>query len=379
MKPPNWQVKQPHSFVGQGACYALLAFLLLIGCNSGNTGPSIVLSNDSLSLVAKAGQTVKGQFSIENTGSSTVSYSINIPSADSWLQLTPSTASLPTKAKQVVEASVTCPNQASSLESKVNIAVTGSSSLNTPFTVKLKCEAADITPNDFAFINVTDAPIDSDVTSAPVPITGIDAATPVSASNNAIVLVNNAPATTINDGQSLSVRLKSSVLFDTTVTTAVTVGTLVRNFSVTTRKAPKLSLSLNPAVLSILKGSSKDTTVTLERNGVAGAATVTASGLPNGVSVNALSIPGGANTGDLSFTVANSASVGGPFDVVVSASTDGVVASQVLKLSIAGASNEPLNITGYQKLFECVQDASLEAGEHQSGHTGIDDGFTRFY
>jgi hypothetical protein len=32
-----------------------------------------------------------------------------------------------------------------------------------------------------------------------------------------------------------------------------------------------------------------------------------------------------------------------------------------------------------EKLFECVQDASLEAGEHQSGHTGIDDGFTRFY
>jgi stress response protein SCP2 len=34
---------------------------------------------------------------------------------------------------------------------------------------------------------------------------------------------------------------------------------------------------------------------------------------------------------------------------------------------------------GAKKLFECVQDASLEAGEHQSGHTGIDDGFTRFY
>jgi hypothetical protein len=33
----------------------------------------------------------------------------------------------------------------------------------------------------------------------------------------------------------------------------------------------------------------------------------------------------------------------------------------------------------FKKLFECVQDASLEAGEHQSGHTGIDDGFTRFY
>jgi alpha-tubulin suppressor-like RCC1 family protein len=331
------------------------ALALFSACNNGSSGPSITLNGDVLQLNSKVGKTSSGSFSFENTGSSSLTYSLTIPVADTWLKLAPSSGTLAAKAKQSIEASATCPNMATDLESKLTVAVSsGGSTISKTFTIKLKCEVLDITPEDFAFANAIGVDTDMDVTSVAVMITGIDDTTLVSASNGAVILVNGNTVSTINNNDKLSIRLKSSKLFDTSVSSAVAVGTISKSFTVTTRKEPKLSLSFSPTALSVAKGASGQTVATITRENFDKPVTVTAQNLPTGVSVNDLIIPAGSSTGNLSFTVAGSAMVGGPFDVLVSASGDSKTASQSLKLTITGSSSEAVSIAGYSNISSLV-------------------------
>jgi VCBS repeat-containing protein len=342
----------------RGITAIMAAVALFTACNSGTGGPSITFNGESLQINSKVGKTNAGSFSFENTGSSSLNYSIAIPAADTWLELTPKSGTLAAKGKQSIEASATCPNLVTDLESKLSIAVTsGNTTITKTFTVKLKCEALDVTPDDFSFADVIGAEIDSDVTSAAITITGIDAGTPVSASNGAVVMVNGSTANTISNNDKLSIRLRSSKLFDTSASTTVTVGTVSKSFAVTTRKEPKLSLNLIPAVLSVMKGGNGQTVAQITRENFDKAVVVTAQNLPAGVSVNDLSIAAGSSTGNLSFTVANSAMVGGPFDVLVSASGDGKTVTQTLKLTITGASSDAVTIGGYVNISSLVNTA----------------------
>jgi hypothetical protein len=111
---------------GLGAIVAALA--VFTACNSGTGGPSITLNGESLQINSKVGKTSKGSFSFENTGDNSLNYSITIPAADSWLELTPSTGTLVAKGKASIEASAKCPNMVTDLESKLSIAVTSGNS-----------------------------------------------------------------------------------------------------------------------------------------------------------------------------------------------------------------------------------------------------------
>jgi hypothetical protein len=203
---------------------------------------------------------------------------------------------------------------------------------------------------EFNFTNVIGAEPDKKITSSVVPITEVDPATPVSANNGAVILVNGVAASTIGNNDKLSVQLKSSKLFGETVTTTVTVGSVSKDFSVTTIKEPKLSISLNPAVLSLGQGGSKTTIVTIARENFDDTVAITAQNLPNGVSVGSLSIAAGATSGQLSLTASQDATIVDAASVIINASGAGKTASQTLKLSVVAAVAEPLKISGYSNI-----------------------------
>jgi hypothetical protein len=333
----------------------LLALSLLNACTTPVNRPNISLSSDSLQLKAKTGQRISGDLLLENSGNGTLNYSIAIAAADTWLVMkSGATGSVASKASQTISAEASCPSQATELSSNVRITATGISNLSKSFTVWLKCETPDTTPDGFDFTNTINAEISSDITSAPVLITGIEATTPVSASNGGVVLVNGIAASSINTNQQLSIRLRSSNLFETTVTSTVNVGGVVRNFSIATGKEVTLGLSLNPGVLSIAKGDSKGIGVNISRKNLDQSVVVTAQGLPIGVTSNSLSLASGINTGTLSLSVADNAPVGGSFDVVVTASGGGKTSSQTLKLSIDEAVAKVPTISGYQNINTAI-------------------------
>lgn len=94
-----------------------------------------------------------------------------------------------------------------------------------------------VTPNAFAFTSLSNVENTQEFTSNTVNITGINVATPVSASNGGLVSINGgayASTGSITNGQSLSVRLTSSAQPGYTTTTNVTVGTVTQAYSVTT-------------------------------------------------------------------------------------------------------------------------------------------------
>lgn len=95
----------------------------------------------------------------------------------------------------------------------------------------------DTTPDAFAFAAVTQAPLSSSITSNTVVINGIDVAIPVSIAGGAYS-INGAPFTgapgAISNGQAIAVRLTSAATASTNVSAALTVGTVVAPFSVTT-------------------------------------------------------------------------------------------------------------------------------------------------
>jgi hypothetical protein len=350
MQTARKQVQSASWGLFRGVGVAMVGLALFTACSGSTNNPNIKLSGDTLSLTAKAGQAISDQLSFENTGSASLNYSISVPAADSWLSISPPTGIVAVGAKQTIAASATCPQTAADLSSTVTIAATGTS-LSKTFTVKLKCEALDTTPNDFGFTNVINAEPDSLITAAAsLNITGIDPATPVSATNGAVILVNGVAASTIKNNDQLSVQLRSSKLFETEVSTKVTVGTLARDFSITTKKAPSLGLSLEPATLSLAKGSSKTITINLVRQNLDAAVLVSAANLPAGVSVNALTISASANTGQLTMTASPDATITGPIDVLITATGAGKSASQTLKLSIVASTTDSLKITGYSSI-----------------------------
>jgi hypothetical protein len=354
----------------RGVAAAMVTLALFTACGGSTNNPNIKLSGDTLLLTAKAGQTISDQLSIENTGSASLNYSISVPVADSWLGISPSTGTLAVGAKQTIAASAACPQTAADLSSTVTIAATGNASLSKTFTVKLKCEALDTTPDDFKFTNVINAEPDSLITAAAsVNITGIDPATPVSATGGAVVLVNGVAASTIKNNDQLSIQLKSSKLFETAVSTTVTVGTVARDFSITTKKESSLSLSLEPTTLSLAKGGSKAITINLVRQNLDAGVSVSAANLPAGVSVNALTIPTNTNTGQLTMTASPDAAITGPIDVLITATGAGKSASQTLKLSIVAPTTDPLKITGYSSIEGVVGQAIMAQTPTVTGGT----------
>ncbi len=96
----------------------------------------------------------------------------------------------------------------------------------------------DTTPNAFAFTDQNNVALSAPVTSAPVTLTGIDAASAISVGGGAYSIGCNASyvttAATVNPGQQVCVRHTSALTGSTTTDTTLTVGGVSDTFSSTT-------------------------------------------------------------------------------------------------------------------------------------------------
>jgi predicted outer membrane repeat protein len=186
-----------------------------------------------------------------------------------------------------------------------------------------------------------------------VTITGIDSPTPVSASAG-IIVINNSTAlagANVNNNDKLKIKLKSGA-FGATVTSTVNVGGVTASFMVSSRPEPKLSLGLDPNLLTLKQGSSGNTNVAIVRQGFAGDVVISVTPT-NGVIADALTIAADKTTGVLKLTAATDAKPG-QFDVAVNASGGGKSASASIKVTVIGSSPTPISSSGYQNIVALV-------------------------
>jgi hypothetical protein len=333
--------------------FPLLA-LVLAACTGGGTPPSISNFDPlTLEISGKTNELLSGQFSFKNTGGSDLIYSSTVAAGGEWLKISEgASGTVKPNSTQTIKASAQCPAMPANLSTTIKVTVMGISE-SKDLVVNLKCLAPDTTPDAFSLAPVTNAEPNTDITSAQVTITGIDAPTPVSV-DVGTVLVNGVAASTINNNDKLSVRLKSSAAFNTAVSSKVNVGGVMGTFTVTTKVEPKLTLSLDPLVLTLKRGESKTSVASITRDGFSGDVTV-ATTTTNGVAAETVVIPptSSSNSATLTIRAAADATIG-QFDVPVSASGGGKTATASIKVTVVGSSPTPLTSGGYQNIVAVV-------------------------
>jgi len=123
------------------------------------------------------------------------------------------------------------------------------------FVVTTGAVAADLTPDQFTFTDQEGVDFDTEITSDPVTITGINGAAPISVTNGTYSIDGGAftaaPATVTN-GQSVRVRHTSADASGTVVTTTLTVGGVSDAFSSATPRAKSGSSSADGLMLGLL-------------------------------------------------------------------------------------------------------------------------------
>lgn len=104
------------------------------------------------------------------------------------------------------------------------------------FDVTTVAAPVDTTPDPFSIAAQSGVALSSAIISAPVTITGINAAAPVTITGGSFSINGGAYATTgnVTNGQTITVRLVSSASFSTTVSAILNVGGVTGNFNVTT-------------------------------------------------------------------------------------------------------------------------------------------------
>lgn len=111
------------------------------------------------------------------------------------------------------------------------------------FAITTHQVALDTTPDPFSFPPVTNAPLDTIVTSNPVTITGINAPTPISIAGGLAsqFSVNSGPFTnvpsTVSNGDQVRVRASSPGLPNQSATTTLNIGGVVASFTINTNVA----------------------------------------------------------------------------------------------------------------------------------------------
>ena len=106
--------------------------------------------------------------------------------------------------------------------------------------IRVDGTAADTTPDAFSFVDRTDVPLSTTITSAPVTISGITAAAPISVVGGEYSINGGAftsSAGTVANGDSVRARHTSSASFSTSVDTTVTIGGVSDTFTSTTAAA----------------------------------------------------------------------------------------------------------------------------------------------
>lgn len=103
---------------------------------------------------------------------------------------------------------------------------------------KKKDPAPDTTPNAYSYTATTNAEPSTVITSAPVTITGINAATPVSITGGEYSINGGAftsAAGTVTSGQTITIRLTAPAANSTSASAQITVGGVAATFTVTTK------------------------------------------------------------------------------------------------------------------------------------------------
>lgn len=103
---------------------------------------------------------------------------------------------------------------------------------------KKKDPAPDTTPNAYSYTATTNAEPSAVITSAPVTITGINAATPVSITGGEYSISGGAftsAAGTVTSGQTITIRLTAPAANSTSASAQITVGGVTATFTVTTK------------------------------------------------------------------------------------------------------------------------------------------------
>ena len=162
------------------------------------------------------------------------------------------------------------------------------------FTVTTLAEPVDPHPDDFQFIDQTDAELNRVTVSAPVTITGISSA-PIGIDGGDYALndgVYTNQAGTIRNNDQVKIRLTSSDQYDTAVSATLSVGDLARTFTVRTRPATPADCQPDALVFAAQGGVEPDQSVTsaaLTITGIDGACPISIQG-------GAYSLNGGAFT-----------------------------------------------------------------------------------
>jgi hypothetical protein len=101
--------------------------------------------------------------------------------------------------------------------------------------------AADTTPDAFAFVDQTNVPPSTTITSAPITVSGINAPSPISVTGG-LYSINGGGftgvAANVNNGDLVRAQHTSSASFSTAVNTTVTIGGVSDTFTSTTLAAP---------------------------------------------------------------------------------------------------------------------------------------------
>lgn len=157
---------------------------------------------------------------------------------------------------------------------------------------------ADTRPDSFTITasageDPSEVPFDTEITSAPITITGIDAAAAVSINNGEFQIDNGtftSTAGTVRSGQTVTVRVRSSVKAGQSVTATLNVGGVTAPFTVTTgpdTEPPEVAI-LFPPPASMTEGSTLFLRGTVKDvNGTLGEGAVTVNGVEAALELNA--------------------------------------------------------------------------------------------
>jgi hypothetical protein len=133
------------------------------------------------------------------------------------------------------------PNTSYAINDYFSFIVNNSDDLNSSSEYNVS-QLVDTTPDAFSFGAKTNQEFNTLVTSSAVTIQGIDDATPISISGGEYMLNSDgnwtSSARTINNAQSVSIRVTSANSYSTKVSATLTVGTVSQTFDVTTKAAP---------------------------------------------------------------------------------------------------------------------------------------------
>jgi len=112
---------------------------------------------------------------------------------------------------------------------------------NPPGPLRVTVTDADTTPDPFTFVDQTGVELNTVVTSNVITVTGINAAAPISITGGTYAINGGAYTSssgTVNNGNTVTVRVTSSGSYSTTVNAKLTIGEVSDTFSVMTRAAP---------------------------------------------------------------------------------------------------------------------------------------------